>query len=324
MIAFMFPGQGSQTVGMGKEWAEGSPVAASYFQRANKALGRDIQSLCFNGPEAELTDTHNTQVAIYTVSCIAARLLFDQGLVPDYVLGHSIGEYAALYFARVYDFETGLLLVQKRADAMAKAASQNPGSMAAVIRLDPAVIEQTCREISEAEGAPLSVAGFNSPEQTVISGATGLVQKATETLKAKGTKRVVTLNVSGAFHSGLMKGAQEEFQKVVAETTFQKPSTLFVSNHDGRPVTEVTQLKEHLPKQLTSPVRWTASLGFLKEQGCQAYVEVGVGSVLSGLLTKFDPDAPCATLSGLASFAEAVEKFKPYQCGVRAQYEDLR
>ncbi len=324
MIAFLFPGQGSQSVGMGKEWAKGNPVAASYFERANQALGRDLRSLCFEGPEAALTDTHNTQVAIYTVSCIAVRLLFDQGLIPDYVLGHSIGEYAALYFARVYDFETGLLLVQKRADAMAAAASRNPGSMAAVIRLDPDVVEQTCREISEAEGTPLSVAGFNSPEQTVISGSTGLVQKAAEVLKAKGAKRVVILNVSGAFHSGLMREAQKEFSKVVEGTPFNKPSTLFVSNHKGRPVTEVAQLKEHLPKQLTSPVRWTASLAFLKAQGCQAYVEVGVGTVLSGLLAKFDPDAPCATLSGLSSFAEAVEKFRSLQCGVRAQYEDLR
>lgn len=324
MIAFMFPGQGSQSVGMGREWAEGNPVAASDFQRANQALGRDLQSLCFNGPEAGLTDTRNTQVAIYTVSCIAARLLFDQGLIPDYVLGHSIGEYAALYLARVYDFETGLLLVQRRADAMAAAATKNPGSMAAVIRLDPAVVEQICHEISEAGHAPLSVAGFNSPEQTVISGTAELVQKASEALKAKGAKRVVTLNVSGAFHSGLMKEAQEEFRQAVEETPLQKPSTLFVSNHDGRPVTEVSPLREHLPKQLTSPVRWTASLGFLKAQGCQAYVEVGAGTVLSGLLGKFDPDAPCATLSSLASYGEAVEKFRPFQCGVRAQYEDLR
>jgi [acyl-carrier-protein] S-malonyltransferase len=196
--------------------------------------------------------------------------------------------------------------------------------MAAVIRLDPAVVEQTCQEISGAEGGPLSVAGFNSPEQTVISGASELVKKASDALKAKGAKRVVTLNVSGAFHSGLMKGAQEEFRKAVEETPFYKPSTLFVSNHDGRPVTEVAPLREHLPKQLTSPVRWTASLAFLKAQGCQAYVEVGAGTVLSGLLSKFDPDVPCATLSGLASFEEAVGRFRAYQCGIRAQFEDLR
>lgn len=324
MIAFMFPGQGSQCVGMGKEWAEGNTVAASYFERANKALGRDLRSLCFDGPEAVLTDTHNTQVAIYTVSCIAARLLSDQGLIPDYVLGHSIGEYAALYCARVYDFETGLLLVQKRADVMAAAAARNPGSMAAVIRLDPALVEQTCREVSEAGGAPLSVAGFNSPEQTVISGTTEMVQKAIETLKAKGAKRVVTLNVSGAFHSGLMREAQEEFNKAVAATPFNKPSTLFVSNHDGGPVSEVAPLREHLPNQLTSPVRWTASLGFLKAQGCQAYAEVGVGTVLSGLLGKFDPDAPCASLTTLASFGEAVEKFRPFQCGIHAPTEGLK
>ncbi len=324
MIAFMFPGQGSQGVGMGKEWTEGNAVAASYFERANKALGRDLRSICFAGPETELTDTHNTQVAIYTVSCIAARLLSGQGLVPDYVLGHSIGEYAALYFARVYDFETGLLLVQKRADVMAAAAAKNPGSMAAVIRLDPAMVEQTCREVSEAGGAPLSVAGFNSPEQTVISGTTEMVQKATEVLKSKGAKRVVTLNVSGAFHSGLMKEAQAEFSKAVAETPFNKPSTLFVSNHDGCPVTDVVSLREHLPKQLTSPVRWTASLDFLKKQGCQAYVEVGVGTVLSGLLTKFDPDAPCASLTNLASFNETVAKFKPLQSGIHINPGELK
>ncbi len=323
MIAFMFPGQGSQAAGMGKDWAEGSLVASEYFERANQALGRDLRKICFEGPEAELTDTRNTQPALYTVSCIAARLLFDRGLISDYVLGHSIGEYAALYFARSYDFETGLRLVQKRAEVMAEAASSKPGAMAAVIRFDPARIESICREVSEAEGLPLSVAGFNSPEQTVISGTKEMVEKASAVLKAEGAKRVVTLNVSGAFHSALMSEAQGAFQKVVEATPLRMPSTLFLSNHDARPATDVESLKLHLPRQLTSPVRWTDSLKFLKEQGCQAYVEVGPGTVLGGLLSKFDPDAPCAQLSDLASFDTAVERFKPCLCGLRPQEDGL-
>lgn len=323
MIAFMFPGQGSQAVGMGKEWAAGSSVADEYFERANQALGRDLKKICFEGPEADLTDTRNTQPALYTVSCIAARLLFDRGLIPDYVLGHSIGEYAALYFARCFDFETGVCLVQKRADAMAVAAAAKPGAMAAVIRFDPARIENICREISEADGFPLSVAGFNSPEQTVISGAKEMVEKASAVLKAEGAKRVVMLNVSGGFHSALMRDSQIAFQKVVDSTPLQKPSTLFISNHDAKPATDVETLKAHLPSQLTSPVRWTDSLNFLKAQGCQAYVEVGPGTVLGGLLIKFDPDAPSAQLTDLSSFDAAVEKFRVFQCGVRSEQDDL-
>lgn len=323
MIAFMFPGQGSQFVGMGKAWAEGSEVARSYFERANKALGRDLREICFSGPEAELTDTRNTQVAIYTVSCIAARLLFDLGLIPDYVLGHSIGEYAALYFARSFDFETGLLLVQKRANAMADAAARNPGTMAAVIRLDPGLVEETCRELAAETGGALSVAGFNSPEQTVISGSRDLIEQATRVLKEKGAKRVVQLQVSGAFHSGLMREAQEELRAAVAGVTLRKPSTLFISNHDARPVTDPAILEEHLPNQLTHPVRWTESLEFLKRQGCQAWLEAGPGTVLTGLLSKFDPDASSASLSDLASFETAVAGFRAYQCGIREQFEAL-
>jgi [acyl-carrier-protein] S-malonyltransferase len=321
MIAFMFPGQGSQFVGMGKQWALESSVADSYFARANQVLGRDLRKLCCEGPEADLTDTRNAQVAIYTVSCMAARLLFDRHLIPDYVIGHSIGEYAALYFARVFDFETGLRLVQKRADSMAKAALANPGSMAAVIRLDPAIVTQVCQEQSAEIGGALSVAGYNSPEQTVISGQVELIQKATEVLKAKGAKRVVMLNVSGAFHSALMKPAQDEFQEAVNATGMMNPTTLFISNHDAKPVTDVEIIRAQLPRQLTSPVRWTDSLSFLKQQGCQAYVEVGPGSVLNGLLSKFDPDAPGMNLTELASFDAVVEKFSVYQCGVHPDYQ---
>lgn len=324
MIAFMFPGQGSQFVGMGKEWAEASPIAASYFDRANAALGRDLRQICFAGPEEVLTDTRNAQVALYTVSCIAGRMLFDLRLIPDYVLGHSIGEYAALYFAQSFDFETGLLLVQKRADAMAESAANHPGTMAAVLRLDPALVHSTCAELCAELGQPLSVAGFNSPEQTVISGTVEAVQKATEVFKEKGAKRVVPLKVSGAFHSELMAPAREIFQQAVDATEIRKPSTLFLSNHDARPVTEAATLCQHLPRQLTSPVRWTDSLAFLKKQDCQAYVEVGPGNVLSGLLGKFDPDAPCATLSGPESFAATVDRFRPFQCGVREQFENLQ
>jgi [acyl-carrier-protein] S-malonyltransferase len=322
MIAFMFPGQGSQFVGMGRVWAEESAVAAKYFERAAEALGRDLKEICFNGPEDTLTDTRNAQPAIYTVSCIAARLLFDAGLVPDYVAGHSIGEYAALYFARSFDFETGLKLVQARANAMAEAAEKNPGTMAAVIRLEPEQVAAGCAELASQSG-PLSVAGYNSPEQTVISGSVQAIEKAIEYFKEKGAKRVLPLSVSGGFHSDLMKPAQDQFAQRVAETPLQKPSSLFVSNHDAKPVTEASTLVDHLPKQLTHPVRWTETLGFLKEQGCQAYVEAGPGNVLAGLLRKFDPDAPCATLTDVASIQETAERFHEYLCGQRKDYKDL-
>jgi len=322
MIAFLFPGQASQSVGMGKAWAKESPVAASYFERANKALGRDLKIICFEGPGEVLTDTRNAQPAIYTVSCIAARLLFDAGLVPDYVAGHSIGEYAALYFARSFDFETGLRLVQERADAMADASKKNPGAMAAVMRLDPRVIEEVC-EVLRGRGGIVSVAGYNSPEQTVISGSVETIEESLPILKEKGAKRAVRLPVSGAFHSDLMKPAQERFAQAVAKTTLRKPSTLFISNFNALPVTDPEPLYEHLPKQLTSPVRWTETLGFLKQQGCQAYVESGPGEVLSGLLGKFDPDAPCRTLTDMASVAATAEAFHGYLCGHRRDFKDL-
>jgi len=323
MIAFLFPGQASQAVGMGKLWAEQSEVAASYFKRANKALGRDLESICFNGPEEQLTDTRNAQPAIYTVSCIAARLLFDAGLVPDYVAGHSIGEYAALYFSRSFDFETGLLLVRDRAEAMADAAASNPGTMAAVIRMDTNELEKACAELS-AEGGVLSVAGYNSPQQTVISGSVDLIEKAVPYLKERGAKRVIPLPVSGAFHSELMRPARERFAKTIERTPLHKPATLFISNHDAKPVTSAEPLSDRLPKQLTNPVRWTDTMAFLKRQGCQGYVESGPGSVLSGLLRKFDPDAECATLSDLDSIRETADRFHGYLCGQRKDFADLQ
>ena len=322
MIAFLFPGQASQFVGMGKAWAEESDIAASYFDRANEALDRDLREICFTGPEDVLTNTRNAQPAIYTVSCIAARLLFDAGLVPDYVAGHSIGEYAALYFSRSFDFETGLLLVQERADAMADAAEKAPGTMAAVMRLDPEVIEQVCEELHN-EGGVISVAGLNSPDQTVISGSVETIEKALPLLKERGAKRAIQLPVSGAFHSELMRPARERFESAVQNATIRKPATLFISNHNAKPALETETIADHLPRQLTSPVRWTETLGFLKEQGCQAYVESGPGSVLSGLLKKFDSDAPCRTLTDLASIEEAVSLFRKYLCGHRRDYGKL-
>jgi [acyl-carrier-protein] S-malonyltransferase len=322
MIAFLFPGQASQFVGMGKAWAEENDIAASYFDRANEALDRDLREICFAGPEDVLTDTRNAQPAIYTVSCIAARLLFDAGLVPDYVAGHSIGEYAALYFARSFDFETGLLLVQERADAMADASERTPGTMAAVMRLDPETIEEVCEELRQAGGI-ISLAGLNSPDQTVISGAVETIEKALPLLKEKGAKRAIQLPVSGAFHSELMRPARERLERAVRNATIRNPATLFISNHNAKPVLETEPIADHLPRQLTSPVRWTETLGFLKEQGCQAYVESGPGTVLSGLLRKFDGDAPCRTLTDLASIEETAALFHKYLCGHRRDYGDL-
>jgi [acyl-carrier-protein] S-malonyltransferase len=322
MIAFLFPGQASQSVGMGKAWANESKIAASYFERANETLGRDLRKLCFEGPEEELTNTRNAQPAIYTVSCIAGRLLFDAGLVPDYVAGHSIGEYAALYFARTFDFETGLQLIQERADAMAEAGDARPGTMAAVILMEPEDIEKALKEL-RAEGGIISIAGLNSPGQTVISGSVETIEKAIPFLKGKGAKRVLPLSVSGAFHSELMRPAKERFEKALRKVALRKPSTLFVSNYDAKPVTEAEKLYEDLPNLLTSPVRWTEILAFMKDQGCQAYVEAGPGKVLSGLLKKFDENAPCAVLSDLDSIKKTAAEFHPYLCGLRKDYADL-
>lgn len=310
MIAFVFPGQASQFVGMGKSWAEGSPQAASLFDHSNEILGRDLKKICVEGPEDVLTDTRNQQPAIYTVSCMAADLLREAGLHPSFVAGHSVGEYAALYAAGAFDFETGLRLVQERANLMAQAASDHPGTMAAVIRLDRTVIETVCREI-EAEGVgPLSAAGFNSPEQTVISGSVEAVEKAQAVLKEKGAKRVLPLSVSGAFHSALMNDARERLAEAFSIIELKAPEISFVSNHTARPETDPSAIRDQLPKQLTSPVRWVETMEFLKENGVKAVVEAGPGKVLSGLFAKYDPDWPCETLTDFASIAEAAAKIR--------------
>lgn len=307
MTAFLFPGQGSQYVGMGKEWAEGSPIAREYFERADAVLGRGLSKLCFVGPEDELTDTRNAQLAIYVVSCISARLLMDRSLAPSYVAGHSIGEYPALVAAESIDFDTGVALVKERANAMADAGEANPGTMAAIIRMEPHDVENTVREIDQEGPGCLSVAGFNSPEQTVISGSVECVERAMEVLKEKGARRVIPLSVSGAFHSDLMMSARERLQKAVEATEFRPPKIPFISNNTGQPAGSVEEIRNHLPRQLTSPVRWTATMEYLVREGCESFVDTGPGMVVSGLLKKFDPGLKCVTVSDLDSFDAVVD-----------------
>ncbi len=309
MNAFVFPGQASQFVGMGKSWAEENEVAAGLMDRASVALGRDLAKLCYEGPEEDLTDTRNQQPAIYTVSCMAALLLDEAGLTPNFVAGHSVGEYAALYAAGVFDFESGLRLVQARADAMAETAATHPGKMAAVIRLDRKVIQECCAEINASEEGVLSIAGYNSPDQTVISGSAELIERAQGLLKEKGAKRVLPLSVSGAFHSALMAEAQTKLKEAISGVAFSSPMVPFVSNNTAQPENDPAAIKEQLPMQLTSPVRWVETLEYLKGEGVKACIEAGPGKVLQGLSTKFDPDWPCETLTDVVSIREVAEKY---------------
>ncbi|MCA9449382.1 MAG: ACP S-malonyltransferase, partial [Candidatus Omnitrophica bacterium] len=292
MIAFVFPGQASQFVGMGKNWAEENAAAEEYFRRANEVLERDLKSLCFEGPEEGLTDTRNQQPAIYTVSCIAATLLKEVGLKPAFVAGHSVGEYAALYAAGVFDFESGLQLVQARADTMAENAAKHPGTMAAVIRLDRGIIEEVCSELDASGEGSLSVAGYNSPDQTVISGTREMIEEAQSVLKEKGAKRVLPLSVSGAFHSALMTEARVQLEEAIEEVDFAPPKIPFVSNNTAKPEADPSAIKVQLAKQLVSPVRWVETMEFLKGEGVEACIEAGPGKVLQGLFAKFNPDWP--------------------------------
>ncbi|MCB9770698.1 MAG: ACP S-malonyltransferase [Candidatus Omnitrophica bacterium] len=310
MIAFVFPGQASQFVGMGRSWAESSNIAAKYMDRANEVLGRDLKKTCFEGPEVDLTDTRNQQPAIYVVSCMASALLKEEGVEPGFVAGHSVGEYAALYAAGVFDFESGLQLVQARADAMAETAAAHPGTMAAVIRLDRVVIEASCAEIESNGEGILSVAGYNSPDQTVISGTREMIEEAQSVLKEKGAKRVLPLSVSGAFHSALMTEARVQLEEAIEEVDFAPPKIPFVSNNTAKPEADPSAIKVQLAKQLVSPVRWVETMEFLKGEGVEACIEAGPGKVLQGLFAKFNPDWPCESLTDFASIQETAGKYR--------------
>lgn len=283
-IAFVFPGQGSQAVGMGKDLAENFPVAAEIFSRADEALGRSISELCFNGPEDALTQTINTQPALFVTSAAAFEVAKANGITPSFTAGHSVGEYAALYAAGAFTFEDGLKLVDERARLMNSAAANNPGAMAAILGLSP---EQANEVVSKAADAGIVVAAnFNSPTQAVISGETDAVKRASEIASEMGAKRVVPLAVSGAFHSPLMQDAADAMLIALQGAKIENLSIPVVANYTADFETEAEEIVVNLSKQITGSVRWVESVNAMLDAGVEVFIELGVGSVIAGLIKR--------------------------------------
>ncbi|MBK9391633.1 MAG: ACP S-malonyltransferase [Bacteroidetes bacterium] len=286
MKAYVFPGQGAQFPGMGKDLYEKSAVATKMFNTANEILEFRITDLMFGGTDEDLRQTKVTQPAIFLHSTILAAVLGDS-FRPDMVAGHSLGEFSALVANKTLSFEDGLRLVSKRAQAMQKACEMTPSTMAAILGLDDKIVEEVCESISEV----VVPANYNSPGQIVISGSNEGIDKAIEMLKAKGAKRAIKLAVGGAFHSPVMESARIELEQAIRSTFFNNPVCPVYQNVNAKPCTDPEEIKSNLVLQLTSPVRWTQSVINMIAGGATSFVEVGPGNVLQGLIKKVNKDA---------------------------------
>ncbi len=290
--AFIFPGQASQFVGMGKDLYETFALAKTYFDQANDILGFDLKTICFEGPEEELKQTYVTQPAIYVHSAIVSRILKDEyGMQAQGVAGHSLGEYSALYAAGSLSFEDGLKLVQIRGRLMHESGKKTPGTMAALIGLSEEQVAEVCRKA--AAYGTIQPANFNSPGQIAVSGDVQAVHKAIEIAKEMGARKAVELVVSGAFHSPLMKHAQEGLQAALKQTEIKEARVPLYANVTALPVAEAGHIKGHLFKQLTSPVLWQKSMENMIADGYEQFYEIGPGKVLTGLLKRINRQVPC-------------------------------
>ena len=301
-IAMLFPGQGSQSVGMGKDFYDNNDRAR--FDEADRILGRDLSRIIFSGPIEELTETRNTQPALFVVEAVMVDALAKSGVTPMAAAGHSLGEYSALYAAGVISFEDGVRLVAARGEAMAEAGKANPGAMAAVLGMDR---DKIIDVISQVKSGIVVAANENAPEQTVISGETAAVSEACGSLKAAGAKRAMPLPVSGAFHSPLMQPAAEKLTAALSSVKFSAPSCPVIANVTAKPETDPALLKELLVKQLVSPVRWVDSMRALSELSPRHCAEVGPGTVLKGLVKKCVPEMnilTCDSVNNLYSMLE--------------------
>ncbi|HVN58596.1 MAG TPA: ACP S-malonyltransferase [Bacteroidales bacterium] len=285
MKAYVFPGQGAQFPGMGKEMFEKSEVARSMFEKANVILGFRITDIMFSGTEDDLRQTKVTQPAIFLHSVILAVLLGDS-FRPAMTAGHSLGEFSALTACGALSFEDGLLLVSKRAMAMQKACELRPSTMAAVLGMEDAIVEEVCASIAET----VVPANYNSPGQIVISGSNEGIDLAIEALKQKGARKTIKLAVGGAFHSPVMEPARIELESAINATAFRKPVCPVYQNVTAGPVSDPDQIKTNLVAQLTSPVRWTQSVLNMISGGATSFIEVGPGNVLQGLVKKINKD----------------------------------
>ena len=292
MKAYVFPGQGAQFSGMGKDLYDNSEVAREMFHKANEVLGFDITKIMFEGSDEELKETKVTQPAIFLHSTILAACLGDT-FKPDMVAGHSLGELSALVANKTLNFEDGLTLVSKRALAMQKACEAEPSTMAAILGLDDDVVEGICDQV---DGVVVA-ANYNCPGQLVISGAVPAVEKACELATEDGARRAMVLPVGGAFHSPLMEPAREELAAAIEATTFSTPTCAVYQNVTASAVTDPSEIKKNLMAQLTAPVRWTQTMNQMIADGCAEVVEVGPGNVLQGLFKKVDRKFPTGSAS---------------------------
>jgi len=292
MKAYIFPGQGAQFTGMGLDLYENSPLAQELFEKANKILGFTITDIMFEGTAEALKETKVTQPAIFLHSVILAKTL-GSSFKPDMVAGHSLGEFSALVANGSLTFEDGLRLVSQRALAMQKACEIQPSTMAAVLGLDDAIVENVC---TNTQGIVVA-ANYNCPGQLVISGEIDAINRACETLKEKGARRALVLPVGGAFHSPLMEPAREELAAAIENTIFNKPNCPIYQNVTANAVNDETSIKTNLISQLTAPVRWTQSVQQMIADGATLFTEVGPGNVLQGLVKKINRDAETASAS---------------------------
>lgn len=285
-VAYIFPGQGAQFVGMGKDLYDNFPAAKEVFDKANSILKVDIKKLCFDGPQEELSTTANSQPAILTASIAALRVYESSVLaglfLPKFSLGLSLGEYTSLVAAGAISFEDALVLVRKRGEFMEEASKKNPGKMACVLGMELNAVEDLCK------GIGCEIANLNCPGQVVVSGKTNNIELFASLAKDKGAKRVLMLDVGGPFHSSLMGSAHDKLKDYIDKVQFQTPKLNFVSNVDARPQTDFLKIKENLIKQVNSKTLWEESIKFVAASGIKTFIEIGPGQVLKGLLKKID------------------------------------